>query len=157
GVRADVQPLHHQPPRRGAGAGPRGRAARQLRPPAAVISVREATDRIVAGVQVLPTEDVPLLEAQGRVLAEAVDSPIDLPPRTTSAMDGYAVRAADVRGASKTSPKRLAIIEELPAGKLWTRAVGAGQCARIFTGAALPDGTDCVIRQEDTERNGGAV
>ena len=122
-----------------------------------MIEVREATDRIVAGVRVLPAEEVGLLEAQDRVLAEAVDSPLDLPSRTNSAMDGYAVRADDVRGAIKAAPKRLVILEELPAGRLPTKVVGPGQCARIFTGAALPDGADCVIRQEDTERSGDQV
>ncbi|MFI5278938.1 MAG: gephyrin-like molybdotransferase Glp [Gemmatimonadales bacterium] len=120
-------------------------------------SVREATERIVAGVKVLGTEDVPLLEARDRVLAEPVDSPLVLPPRTNSAMDGYAVRSADVRGASKTAPTKLSIIEELPAGRLPTKALGAGQCARIFTGAALPEGSDGVIRQEDTERAGDSA
>ena len=117
-------------------------------------SVREATERIVAGVNVLGVEEVALLEARDRVLAEPVDSPLVLPPRTNSAMDGYAVRATDVRGASRAAPKQLAIIEELPAGRLPLKALGAGQCARIFTGAALPEGSDGVIRQEDTERAG---
>ncbi len=119
-----------------------------------MISVREAIERILAGVTTLPVEDVALLDAQDRVLAETVDSPLDLPSRTNSAMDGYAVRSGDVKGASKASPRRLAIIEELPAGRLPTKTVGPGQCARIFTGAALPEGSDCVIRQEDTTREG---
>jgi len=122
-----------------------------------LIPVREALDRILAGITVLPVERVPLLEAPGRVLAEAVDSPLDLPPYTNSAMDGYAVRAEDVRGATKDTPKRLAIVEELPAGRMPTKPVGAGQCARIFTGAALPEGSDCVIRQEDTVREGATA
>jgi molybdopterin molybdotransferase len=67
------------------------------------------------------------------------------------------VRAEDVRGASKSVPKRLRIIEELPAGRLPTQAIGAGECARIFTGAALPQGSDGVIRQEDTTRDGDHV
>ncbi|MFI5213258.1 MAG: gephyrin-like molybdotransferase Glp [Gemmatimonadales bacterium] len=120
-------------------------------------SVREATERIVAGVKVLGVEEVALLEARDRVLAEPVDSPLVLPPRTNSAMDGYAVRSTDVRGATKAAPKRLAIIEEIPAGRLPAKVLGAGQCARIFTGAALPEGSDGVIRQEDTERAGDRV
>jgi molybdopterin molybdotransferase len=72
-------------------------------------------------------------------------------------MDGYAVRAADVRGASKAAPKKLRIVEELPAGRLPTKSIGEGTCARIFTGAALPEGSDCVIRQEDTTREGDVV
>jgi len=111
-------------------------------------------ERIVAGVPVLPVEDVALLDALDRVLAESVDSPVLLPPHTNSAMDGYAVRAEDVRGASKAAPKRLRIIEELPAGRLPTKPIAAGECSRIFTGAALPEGCDGVIRQEDTTREG---
>ena len=122
-----------------------------------MIAVREAIDRILAGVTPLPVEDVALLDALDRVLAEAVDSPIDLPPHTNSAMDGYAVRAEDVRGATKDAPRRLRIVEELPAGRLPTRAIGPGETARIFTGAALPQGADGVIRQEDTERDGDTV
>ncbi|HEY2804280.1 MAG TPA: gephyrin-like molybdotransferase Glp [Gemmatimonadales bacterium] len=122
-----------------------------------MISVREAIDRILAGVGTLPAEDVALLDARGRVLAEAVDAPLDLPFRTNSAMDGYAARTADARGASKGAPKRLRILEEIPAGRLPTRTVEAGTCARIFTGAALPAGADCVIRQEDTTREGDSV
>lgn len=120
-------------------------------------SVREALDRILAGVKALPLEEVALLEARGRVLAESVDSPIDLPAHTNSAMDGYAVRAEDVRGADKNAPRRLRIVEEVPAGRMPTRAIAAGECTRIFTGAALPAGSDGVIRQEDTERDGDSV
>jgi len=122
-----------------------------------MIPVREAIDRILAGVSPLAVEEVPLLAAQDRVLAEAVDSPIELPPRTNSAMDGYAVRADDVHGATKDAPKRLRILEELPAGRLPTKPIGPGECARIFTGAALPEGSDGVIRQEDTEREDDTV
>ena len=119
-----------------------------------MISVREAIDRILAGVATLPVDDLSLLDAHGRVLAEAVDSPLDLPFRTNSAMDGYAVRGDDVRGATKAAPKQLRIVEEIPAGRVPSRTIGAGDCARIFTGAPLPDGADCVIRQEDTTREG---
>jgi molybdopterin molybdotransferase len=114
-------------------------------------------DEILAGVVTLPAEEVPLLEAQDRVLAERVVSPLDLPARTNSAMDGYAVKGADVRGASKQSPKRLRVIESVAAGQVPTRAVSAGEATRIFTGAPLPEGTDGVIRQEDTEAAEGEV
>jgi molybdopterin molybdotransferase len=122
-----------------------------------VIPVREALDRILAGVPVLGAETVALLDAQGRVLAEAVDSPLDLPARTNSAMDGYACRAADVRGATKEAPRRLRVIESVPAGRLPAKALGPGEATRIFTGAPLPEGADGVIRQEDTEAAEGAV
>jgi molybdopterin molybdotransferase len=78
-------------------------------------------------------------------------SPIDVPFRTNSAMDGYAVRAADVRGATDRDPKRLAVIDRIAAGGLPSRAIGPGEAARIFTGAPLPAGADSVIRQEDTD------
>lgn len=122
-----------------------------------MIPVREALDRILAGVPVLGAETVALLDAQGRVLAEAVDAPLDLPARTNSAMDGYACRAEDVRGATKAAPKRLRVIESVPAGKLPTKPVGTGEATRIFTGAPLPGGADGVIRQEDTEEAEGEV
>ena len=120
-------------------------------------AVREAIDRILAGVSQLPDEPVALLDARDRVLAEAVDSPLDLPPYTNSAMDGYAVRAEDVRGARKDAPRTLRIVEELPAGRMPMKTIGPGETARIFTGAALPAGADGVIRQEDTERDGDSV
>ena len=122
-----------------------------------MIAVREAMDRILAGVTVLPEEEVPLLDAQDRVLAETVVSPLDLPAHTNSAMDGYAVRGEDVKGASKDAPKRLRVIESVAAGRFPTRAVGAGEATRIFTGAPLPEGSDGVIRQEDTEAAGTEV
>jgi molybdopterin molybdotransferase len=69
-------------------------------------------------------------------------------------MDGYATRAADVRGASRTAPVRLRVVDTIPAGQFPARAIGPGECSRIFTGAPLPDGADTVVRQEDTD--GGA-
>src|SRR6185295_1870311 len=80
------------------------------------------------------------------VLAEEVTSPLDLPPWDNSAMDGYAVRSADVTG-----PVELDVIESVAAGQFPSKPVGPGQATRIFTGAPLPDGADGVIRQEDTE------
>src|SRR5581483_8371417 len=92
-----------------------------------------------------------LREALDLVLAEAVTSPLDLPAWDNSAMDGYAVRAADVREASPERPVTLAVIETVAAGRFPTRPVGPGQATRIFTGAPLPAGADTVVRQEDTE------
>jgi len=122
-----------------------------------MIGVREAMDRIVAGVSLLGAEEVALTEALGDVLAEDVDSPITLPARTNSAMDGFAVRASDVQGATRTSPRRLTVIEEVQAGRLPSRAIGPGQATRVMTGAPLPEGADGVIRQEDTAFSGDAV
>ena len=122
-----------------------------------MIGVREAMDRIVAGVSLLGAEEVALMEALGDVLAEDVDSPITLPARTNSAMDGFTVRASDVRGATKSSPRRLKVIEEVQAGRLPSKAIGAGEATRVMTGAPLPEGADGVIRQEDTVFSGDAV
>jgi molybdopterin molybdotransferase len=111
----------------------------------------EAALRILAEVRRQPALRVPLDDALDAVLAEDVLSPVDIPAWTNSAMDGYAVRAADVRGATPTTPVRLRVVEQLPAGHFPTRTIGPGECARIFTGAPLPEGTDGVIRQEDTD------
>lgn len=107
--------------------------------------------QILARVRRQPALRVPLDDALDGVLAEDVVSPLDIPPWTNSAMDGYAARAADVRGASQSRPVRLKVIDYLPAGAFPTRAVEPGTCARIFTGAPLPEGADSVIRQEDTD------
>ena len=120
-------------------------------------TVREALDLVLAGVSLLAAEEVALRDALDRVLAEDVDSPLTLPARTNSAMDGFAVRSLDVRGAGRQSPRRLRVLEEVRAGGLPTRPVGPGEATRVFTGAPLPEGADGVIRQEDTAVEGGAV
>ncbi len=122
-----------------------------------MIGVREAIDLVVAGVSVLAPEEVALRDALERVLAEDVDSPLTLPARTNSAMDGFAVRSADVRGATTQAPRRLKVLEEVRAGGLPARPVGPGEATRVFTGAPLPDGADGVIRQEDTTFEGRVV
>jgi molybdopterin molybdotransferase len=110
----------------------------------------EAGRLILEHIQPLAPGRVPLREALDLVLAEKVMSPIDLPAWDNSAMDGYACRAADVRGASAERPIELGVIETVPAGSFPEKAVGRGEATRIFTGAPLPDGADTVIRQEDT-------
>lgn len=121
------------------------------------ISVDEAREIILGAVGPLGSEKVPLQDALGRVLAETVSSPWDVPPLDNSAMDGYAVRAADVAAATRESAVRLAVLEDIPAGRLPTRTVKAGTASRIMTGAALPAGADAVVRVEDTEGSGGEV
>jgi len=118
------------------------------------LSAGEAARKILLDVQRQPALRVPLDDTLDSILAEDVVSRIDIPAWTNSAMDGYAARAEDVRGASEARPVRLRVVEHLPAGRFPTRTIGAGECARIFTGAPLPAGTDSVIRQEDTD--GGA-
>jgi molybdopterin molybdotransferase len=115
------------------------------------LSAREAAARIVAAVGPLGTERLALDDALGQVLAEPILSPIDIPAWTNSAMDGYAARGDDVRGASLEHARVLTVVEQVPAGSFPTRALGPGECARIFTGAPLPEGADTVIRQEDTD------
>jgi molybdopterin molybdotransferase len=110
-----------------------------------VLTPREAARAILAEIAPLSPERLPLAECLDRVLAEDVTSPIDLPPWTNSAMDGYAARAPDVNPGVE-----LEIVETVHAGRFPTRPIGPGQCTRIFTGAPLPDGADGVIRQEDT-------
>jgi molybdopterin molybdotransferase len=122
-----------------------------------MIGVREAIDLVVAGVTVLAAEDVPLRDALERVLAEDVDSPLTLPARTNSAMDGFAVRAGDIDGASQASPRRLAVVEEVQAGRVPSKDIRKGEATRVMTGAPLPGGADTVIRQEDTESSAGTV
>jgi molybdopterin molybdotransferase len=98
-------------------------------------------------------------EAVGLLLAEAVAAPFDVPPFANSAMDGYAVRAADVAGASDTAPVRLPVVAEVAAGHPAPRGLAGGEAMRIFTGAPMPDGADAVVVVERTERldDGAAV
>jgi molybdopterin molybdotransferase len=127
------------------------------RPVTAPISARDAAGRILSEVRRQPALRTLLDDALGSVLAEDVVSPLDIPAWTNSAMDGYAARAEDVKGASETRPVRLRVVEHLPAGHFPSRPIGRGECARIFTGAPLPEGADSVIRQEDTDQGSETV
>ena len=119
-----------------------------------MLSPADAARLILEHLRPLPAERRPLREALDLVLAEDVASPMDLPPWDNSAMDGYAVRGADVAGRSRID---LAVVETVPAGRFPTKPVGPGEATRIFTGAPLPTGADTVVRQEDTEANGSRV
>ena len=118
-----------------------------------MISVEEALRRITGAFRPLAPETVSLADALGRVLAEQVTARIDQPPKAVSAMDGYAVRAKDLRQV----PTTLAVIGSAPAGGAYDGCVGAGQAVRIFTGGPLPDGADSIVIQEDTEAGNGKV
>jgi molybdopterin molybdotransferase len=111
----------------------------------------DAARIILAAVRPQPALRVPLDDALDSVLAEDIVSPLDVPAWANSAMDGYAARADDVRGATPAAPVRLRVIEEVPAGHFPSRRIGPGECTRVFTGAPVPDGADSVIRQEDTD------
>jgi len=119
-----------------------------------VLSVEEALERILATVHVLEPERVDLLEAAGRVLAESVTADRDIPPLTNSAMDGYAVRGADVEQAGERSPVRLQVVGEVAAGTVSGAEVVPGTAVRIMTGAPVPAGADTVVRFEDTHQQG---
>ena len=114
------------------------------------LSVAEASAHMLAGVRPLGSEDVPLEQALGRVLARDATSPIFLPPRDNASMDGFAVLADDVRGARADRPVRLRVVDTIAAGAPTGRAVGRGESARIMTGAYVPAGADSVVRVEDT-------
>jgi molybdopterin molybdotransferase len=118
---------------------------------------RDAALLILSHIRRQPALRVPLDDALDGVLAEPIVSPLDIPAWTNSAMDGYAARADDVRGASEATPKRLRVIERIPAGAFPEHQIEPGTCARIFTGAPLPTGADSVIRQEDTDEGGETV
>jgi molybdopterin molybdotransferase len=115
--------------------------------------VADARARILAGLPTMASEQVALTEAHGRVLAADVAARVTQPPLAVSAMDGYAVRAADVANV----PVDLKIVGAVPAGGQHNGVVGPGEAVRIFTGAALPDGADAIVIQEDTERDGDNV
>jgi molybdopterin molybdotransferase len=115
----------------------------------------EALQRMVAGVEPLGTETRPLLSALGSVLAEDVAAPVDLPPWDNSAMDGFAVRSADVAGASAEHPIMLRVVDDIAAGGFPARPLEMGQAARIMTGAPVPAGANGVVRVEHTDGGTG--
>ena len=118
-----------------------------------LLNVDEALARLLQDVAPLASESVPLGAAHGRVLAGSIAARLTQPPFDASAMDGYAVRAAD----AATVPAKLAIVGESAAGRGFSGSVGEGQAVRIFTGAPLPAGADAVVIQEDTSRDGAIV
>src|SRR5262249_22181563 len=121
------------------------------------LTAGEALARVLAETPVLGPETLALGDVLGRVLAEPIRSARVLPPADNSAMDGYAVCAADVASASERARISLRIASEVPAGSLELPSLARGTAARILTGASLPPGADSVVRQEDTERDGDRV
>jgi molybdenum cofactor synthesis domain-containing protein len=118
-----------------------------------VIPLEEAQANVVDAVHALTPASTPLARAAGLVLAEEISASENVPPFPNTAMDGYAVRAADTAGA----PVRLRVVGELPAGRAPTVAVGAGEAIRIMTGAPVPDGADAIVMVASTEVDGGDV
>ena len=115
-----------------------------------MLELEDALERILSAVQPLGEETVPLNSAVGRVLAGPVASPVDIPLFDNSAMDGYAVRAADVAAACEQNPVSLQVGGRIAAGEMSEGSVDAGTCVRLFTGSPLPRGADAVVMQEDT-------
>ena len=118
-----------------------------------MIPVDEARARILAAITPVGTEQVPVEQSHGRVLAADVIANITQPPSTVSVMDGYALRAADIAQV----PAALRRIGEAPAGGAFHGSVGPGETVRIFTGGPVPDGADTVVMQENTEAGGDTV
>jgi len=118
---------------------------------AEMLDVEEALERILTFFAPLPAVDVPLLDALGQVLAEPLIAPINIPPLDNSAMDGYALRAADVSQAGEDSGVELRVIGHIPAGTVSEQTVEPGTALRIMTGAPVPDGADAVVAFEDTD------
>ena len=116
-----------------------------------MLSVHEASAQILEAIVRLAPERVPLLDALGRVLATPAMASYTLPHWDNSAMDGYAVRADDVATASESTPATLRVLETVAAGAFPSIPVRAGEATRIMTGAPLPEGSDTVVRVEDTD------
>jgi molybdopterin molybdotransferase len=118
-----------------------------------VISVDEALEKVLEHIDILEAEESPILGCLGQVLAEDIISTINIPPLNNSAMDGYAVRSADTRGASRQSPRVLHVIGTVTAGTISQSEVKPGTAIRIMTGAPVPKGADSVVMFEDTDES----
>jgi molybdopterin molybdotransferase len=130
----------------------------RMRPIQRTIALDEA--RAIIDRTVLPierTERVPLAEANGRVLARDVIAAADVPPFSRAGMDGYAVRAADTTGAGHETPRTLRCVDQVFTGQMPSRAVEAGTCSEIATGAPMPAGADAVVMVEDTHRDESGI
>ena len=118
-----------------------------------MLSIDEALAKIRAAIQPLAGEEIFVADALGRVLADDIIADVSHPPQAVSAMGGYAVRAADIPAA----PAQLTQIGEAAAGHVFAGTVGQGECTRIFTGGALPQGADSIVIQEDTTTDGDTI
>lgn len=122
------------------------------------IELEQAIEILLAHtVPVSDTEEVPLLDAMGRVAAEELRAGFDNPPFDRSPLDGYTFAASSTRTATAERPVALRVIAEECAGDFFAGQVGAGECVRIMTGGAIPKGCDCVVRQEDVREDGDTI
>ena len=122
-----------------------------------MITVEEALDTILAHVESMGQEKVSILEALTRVIGEDIHAPRHIPPFDNSGMDGYAVRAENVRAASEAHPLQLDVIDDVPAGFRSKKALTDGQAIRIMTGAPMPVGADTVVPVEETKKEVNTV
>ena len=122
-----------------------------------MLSVKAARQQMLNTIPVLPSERRGILNCTGYVLAEELSATENIPPFDNSAMDGYAVQAADVQNASQENPAVLSVTETIAAGYAPTKQVSNGQAARIMTGAMMPEGADAVVMQEVTQQADGKV
>src|SRR4051812_37575993 len=120
-----------------------------------MLSLEQALQNLLSDLRPLEVETIPLSTASGRFLAEPIEAPHPLPLIDNSAMDGWAVRSADIFRATPDRPVPLRIIAEIPAGKMFEAQIGPRQCARIFTGSPVPAGADAVVMQEDSRVDPG--
>ncbi len=122
-----------------------------------MISVEDALSLILSQIREMGTERVDITSSLGRVIGEDIYARRNNPPWDNSAMDGYAVRFEDIKGAAKENPAVLRVIEDLPAGYTAKNQVAKGEAIRIMTGAPVPKGADTVVMVEDTEKEGERV
>ena len=116
------------------------------------LTVEEALEQLLSHTEVIQeTETVSLLKSKGRILAEDIKAELDNPPFDRSPIDGYACKAEDLAGASLSTPVCLKVTREVDAGDYSEETVKKGEAVRIMTGAAVPAGCDCCVRQEDTD------
>ncbi len=124
-------------------------------PAVEMLPLETARELVLANMKPMRTETVPVLDAVGRVCASPVRSDIDVSPFAHSAMDGFALHASSLEGASADAPVRLDVIAEIGAGDVFDGAIGDGECVRIMTGAELPEDADAVVKYELVDYLGG--
>src|ERR1700680_764367 len=122
-----------------------------------MLTVAEASERILAEIRPLGIEAIPLRQALGRVCAEDIAATVTMPPWSNSSMDGYAVRSADITPVMSGEPVKLRVVETVAAGDFASRPLKRGEAMRIMTGAPVPEGADSVIRKEDTDGGSAKV
>lgn len=122
-----------------------------------MINVNDALLKILAPVRVLNSETINLVDSLGRVLAEDMYADSDIPGFDNSAMDGYAVKSADIKGTSKNNPKVLKVIENIKAGDIPNKILSNNQAVMIMTGAPIPKGADSIVMVEDTKETNNHV